>query len=63
MASRKGIINGCGCSQCCRELHSSYGHTKVGALKSSLRRITRELLKKEKYDEALDVKLSTGYLG
>jgi hypothetical protein len=62
MAKRKSILNGCSCSQCRRGLHSVFGHIKVGQLKRSLRRITKELLKKEKYDEAMEVILTTGYL-
>ena len=61
MARKKNVIK-CSCRQCCFGSRSSYGQFQLQQSKRKVRHDTNVLLRKEKYDEALDIIVSAGYL-
>jgi hypothetical protein len=62
MAKRNTVIL-CGCRSCYFGMHNSeYGKAKMRNTVRKLRRYTKQLLKSNNYDAALDVIVSAGYL-
>jgi hypothetical protein len=61
MARKKNVIK-CSCRQCCFGSRSSWGQFQIRASKRKVRHDTDVLLKKEKFDDALDIIVSAGYL-
>ena len=62
MARKRSVILGCHCNQCMGQPKATRVKTKIQSCIRTVRQRTKQFLKKEEYEKALDVVVSTGYL-
>jgi hypothetical protein len=62
MARKRNVVIGCHCLQCMGSPRRSWAKERIQNCIQQVRQKTKQLLKKQEYDKAMDVLESTGYL-